>query len=225
MLGRLSVGPLGENVYVLPSRGPGGQEGRCVLVDPGDEAARILSFLDSRGLTPDLVVLSHGHLDHSAAIPELFAAYAARGGSPGLAIHALDASYLGEGGEATNRSTFAAIRALGFFKSYWRPLPAPTLLLEEGSLVPGTGFRVIHSPGHTAGSICLYDEAAGILVSGDTLFRDGIGRSDGPDSDGAALGRSIRRLMALPPSTEVLPGHGEPTTIGREAPSFSFGDD
>ena len=216
------VGPLGENAYILPAREPAGA---CILVDPGDEAERIVAFLDSRSLKPSLIVLTHGHLDHTAAIPEIVAAFAARGLRVGLAVHALDARYLGKEGEATNRSTFAAIRAMGYFKSYWRPLPEADLLLEDGSPVPGTSFEVIHTPGHTAGSICLYDKAAGILVSGDTLFRDGVGRTDGPDSDGAELGKSLERLVALPPGTEVFPGHGEPTTIGREkAVLASFGD-
>ena len=218
MLERLRVGPIGENAYIIPANG---DEGDCVLVDPGDEAERIVALLDSRGLRPSLIALTHGHLDHIAAIPEVVAAFEARGRRPRVAIHALDACYLGEEGEAANRATFAAIRALGYFKHYWRPMPAPDLLLEEGSPIPGTSFALIHTPGHTRGSACFYDAAAAILVSGDTLFQDGVGRTDGPDSDGEALARSLERLVALPPATEVFPGHGEPTTIGRERRSLS----
>ncbi len=219
MLERLRVGPIGENAYVLPSTGPAGEGGRCVLVDPGDEGGRILSFLDDRRLVPDWIVATHGHLDHTAAIPDIVSAFASRGRAPRLAVHALDSGYFGATGEARNRELFAAIRALGYFKSYWRDLPAPDLLLEEGGAIPGSAYRVIHTPGHTAGSVCLYDEAAGLLVSGDTLFRDGVGRTDGPDSDPAALEASLKRLFALPAGTKVFPGHGEPTTIGREAGS------
>jgi hydroxyacylglutathione hydrolase len=211
MLERLTVGPIGENAYVLLS------EGSCVLVDPGDEAPRILSFLDSRGLVPSLMVATHGHLDHTAAIPELLAAWRGRGMTVRLAAHSGDAGYFGPGGEEMNRSLFAAIRALGYFNTYWRPLPEPDILLSDGDAIPGSAYRVIHSPGHSRGSICLYDEASAILVSGDTLFRDGVGRTDGPDSDPAALDESLRRLFALPPATRVFPGHGEETTIGREA--------
>lgn len=219
MLERLRVGPIGENVYLLPAA----EEGRCLVVDPGDEAARIVSLLDGHGLVPSLVVATHGHLDHTAAIPELLAVFASRGTRIGIAVHCLDADYFGAKGEATNRAVFSAIHALGYFKNYWHSLPSPELLLAEGDFVPGSAYRVIHTPGHTRGSICLYDEAAGILVSGDTLFQAGAGRTDGPDSEPAALERSISRLLALPPETRVFPGHGEPTTIGAEAPFYGAG--
>jgi len=216
MLERLKVGPLGENAYIIPACGESGEGDRCILVDPGDEGARILAFLDSRGLTPLLIAATHGHLDHTSAIPDILAAFATRGIEVPIAAHALDADYFGERAEASNRGLFSAIRALGYFKSYWRPLPAARILLVEGEALPGTAYRVIHTPGHTAGSVCLHDEAAGILISGDTLFRDGVGRTDGPDSDPAALEASLARLLALPPGTRVFPGHGEPTSIGRE---------
>ena len=211
MLERLTVGPIGENVYVLASK-----DG-CILVDPGDEAPRILGFLDSRGLLPLSVVVTHGHLDHTAAIPELFAAWRARGLSIPLAVHSRDAAYFGAKGEETNRSLFASIRASSFFKTYWRPLPEPDILLSDGDLLLGGAFRVIHSPGHSRGSVCLYREADSLLISGDTLFLGGYGRTDCLDSDPAALEESIGRLFALPPSTRVFPGHGEETTIGRES--------
>ena len=77
-------------------------------------------------------------------------------------------------------------------------------------------MKVIHTPGHSAGSICLYDAESAFLISGDTLFRDGVGRTDGPDSDVRALEHSLARLAVLPRDTVVFPGHGSRTTIGRE---------
>lgn len=220
MIERLSVGPIGENAYVLPLDGSAGDlsgGGSCILVDPGDEGGRILGFLDSRNLVPEIILLTHGHLDHTAAIPELMAAWTGRDQRPRIAIHRDDAPYLGSRGEETNRRVFVAIRAMGYFRNYWRPLPEPDILLEDGDFLPASSWRVIHTPGHTAGSICLYDESRGILISGDTLFREGVGRADGPDSDPVALERSISsRLFSLPEGTSVFPGHGEPTTIGRE---------
>ncbi|HTX74266.1 MAG TPA: MBL fold metallo-hydrolase [Rectinemataceae bacterium] len=210
MVERLSVGPIGENSYVLPQR-----EG-CVVVDPGDEASRILSFIRSRGYGPLCIVATHGHLDHTAAIPELLAAWSAEGLTVPVMVHRADVGYFGEGAEATNRELFTAIRALGYFRSYWRPIPDADRLLDDGDLIPGTAIRVIHTPGHTRGSICLYDESEGWLISGDTLFRDGVGRTDGPDSDAGDLELSLGRLFDLPASTHVFPGHGEPTTIARE---------
>jgi hydroxyacylglutathione hydrolase len=211
MVERLSVGPIGENAYVIEVNG------RCALVDPGDEAQRILSFLDSRELRPTLIVATHGHLDHTAAIPALLEAWRSRGLSVSLAAHKADADYFGEKAEEANRDLFAAIRASGYFKRYWRPIPKPDFFLADGDELPGLPYRVIHSPGHSPGSICLYDAASGILLSGDTLFRDGVGRTDGPDSDSFALEASLKRLFELPPETRVFPGHGEETTIGRES--------
>jgi hydroxyacylglutathione hydrolase len=211
MLERLRVGPIGENAYIMTDKA-----GCCILIDPGDEASRILSFLASHSLRPTHIVCTHGHLDHTGAISELMAVWESRGMMASLAVHGFDADYFGDKGEVTNRQLFAAIHALGYFDSYWRPLPSPELLLSDGDLIPSSTLRVIHTPGHTKGSICLHDEKAGILISGDTLFRDGVGRTDGPDSDSDALRRSLDRLFALPPETKVFPGHGEPTTIARE---------
>jgi glyoxylase-like metal-dependent hydrolase (beta-lactamase superfamily II) len=221
MIERMTVGPIGENVYVLPfdSKTSLDEEGSpCLLVDPGDEAERIAAFLESRRLDLRCVVLTHGHLDHTAALPALYAAWGARGAVlPPLAVHKDDLRYLGPEAEAANRETFTAIRAIGFFRHYSAPMPPADLVLDDGDFVAGSSWRVLHSPGHTAGSICLYEADLGVLVSGDTLFRDGVGRTDGPDSSARALEKSISgRLFSLPAGTLVYPGHGEPTTIGRE---------
>lgn len=212
MLERLTVGPIGENCYILP-----GEAGECVIVDPGDEAGRILAFLDDRRLRPSLVVATHGHLDHIAALPDLDQAWAERGLLVPLAAHRAELPYFGPAGEATNHSLFVSIRALGYFKSYWKPVREPAILLEDGQFLPGGTWRVIHSPGHSPGSICLYDAERGLLISGDCLFRDGVGRTDGFDASEEALHESLMtRIFVLPASTRVFPGHGEPTTIGRE---------
>ena len=212
MLERLTVGPIGENAYVLIA------DSSCLLVDPGDEAPRILSFLDSRGLVPDLIVATHGHLDHTAAIPELLAAWSGRGIAVPLAAHAADADYFGAKGRGDEPEPL---------RRHPRPRVFQDLLAADpraraSSSPTATRYRAAPTASSTARAIrgdpiCLYDEAASILVSGDTLFRDGFGRTDGPDSDPAALDESLRRLFALPPSTRVFPGHGEETTIGRES--------
>lgn len=205
---RLRVGPIGENVYAV-------QTGSAAfLVDPGDDADAILRFLLEKAIRISLIVLTHGHLDHTAALPGLMEKW--EGELPGIAIHALDAPYMGTRGEETNRLLFETIGASGFFGDFWKKLPEPTLLLAGGDFVPGTGFKVIHTPGHSAGSICLYEGETGVLIAGDTLFRDGIGRADGPDSDPRALQASLARLASLPPETIVFPGHGPRTTLGRE---------
>src|SRR5512142_2383856 len=105
MLTRLTVGPIGANAYVIA------EGSSCLLVDPGAEARRILSFLDSRGLVPAMIVATHGHLDHTAAIPELLAAWRGRGIDVPLAVHADDSAYFGASGELTNRDLFESIGA------------------------------------------------------------------------------------------------------------------
>jgi hydroxyacylglutathione hydrolase len=208
---RLMVGPIGENVYAIESGGTG------VLIDPGANPEGILEFLSGKAISVSLIVLTHGHLDHTAALPALMEAWKAS--PPRIAIHSLDAAYLGLEGEETNRTLFEAIGASGFFQGFWKNLPEPDILLSDGDPIPGTSMKVIHSPGHSAGSICLYDAESAFLVSGDTLFRDGVGRSDGPDSDPRALDASLARLALLPADTLVFPGHGPRTTIGREFPA------
>jgi glyoxylase-like metal-dependent hydrolase (beta-lactamase superfamily II) len=213
MIEALTVGPLGERCYILPAE----EAGTCILVDPGDEARRILARLGELGLQPAVIAFTHGHLDHTAALPDILEALGREGRQTLVAIHREDAPYLGEGAEEKNRLTFSTIRAMGFFKHYFRPMPKASLIVADGDLIPGSTWKVIHTPGHTRGSVCFYDEKAGILVSGDTLFLDGVGRTDGPDSDTTALEASIqKKLFCLPASTIVYPGHGEPTTIGHE---------
>jgi glyoxylase-like metal-dependent hydrolase (beta-lactamase superfamily II) len=210
MLERLRVGPLYVNAYILRT------EESCVLVDPGDDPAATLSFLDARGLTPSIIAATHGHLDHTAAIPALLATWRSRGREVPVAAHAADAAYYGESAEATNRALFASTGGLEYFEAFWGGAPLASIFLEEGDVVPGTELRVILTPGHSPGSICLYDGAAGTLISGDTLFRDGVGRTDFLDSNPALLEESLARILELPPKTRVLPGHGPETTIERE---------
>ena len=214
MIESLPVGPIGERCYLVPAQG----SGTCIVVDPGDEAPLILSAIDRLGLRPVLVALTHGHLDHSAAIPDLMKGLSERGlEAPPIAIHEADAAYLGPEGGETNRLVFSAIRAMGYFRHYYRPLPAASVLLADGDFLPGSDWKVIHTPGHTRGSACFHDAALGVLLSGDTLFRDGVGRTDGPDSDPDLLVSSLRdRLFSLPGQTVVYPGHGDATTIERE---------
>jgi hydroxyacylglutathione hydrolase len=210
MLERLTVGPLWVNCYVASSGGA------CVLVDPGDDPDAALSFLDARGLTPAIVVATHGHLDHTAAIPSLIAAWRSRGLDVPVAAHPADAAYFGGRAEEANKRLFASTGGSDYFEAYWKGAPVATTLLEEGDRVPGTSLIVMSTPGHSPGSICLYDEEAKALIAGDTLFRDGVGRTDFPDSDEALLEASLARLFELPPDTRVLPGHGPETTIRRE---------
>lgn len=210
---RLRVGPIGENAYAIESGGIG------VLVDPGDNPRAILSFLNEKGIQVSIIALTHGHLDHMAALPDLLGMW--EGTRPKIAVHPLDARYLGAAGEAAGQELFEAIHAMGFFRSYWKPMPEPDILLQDGLFIPGTNLKILHTPGHSEGSVCFHEADGNFLVSGDTLFRDGFGRTDGPDSDFGKLRASLELLSGLPPETVVYPGHGPRTTIGRELPNIA----
>ncbi len=210
MITTLSVGPIGVNVHIVDLGG-----GRAVVVDPGAEPERIVAALGGR--TAVCIALTHGHLDHTAGLPGLLAAL----GRVPVAIHSADARYLGTRGEETNLRVFLDLGSRSFFDRYWSPLPEADVLLEDGDSLPGTRIRVLHTPGHTAGSACFYVEEDAALLAGDTLFRGGLGRTDNFDSSEEDILDSIRRrILVLPPDTTVYPGHGETTTVAAERPYF-----
>jgi len=187
------VGALETNCYLVSCP----ETGQTVVIDPADEAERILRVLRAHRLTPAVVVNTHGHADHIGANDAF--------GAP-VAIHRRDADCLCQ-----------PQRNLSWMSGASLVCRAPQRLLEEGDTIEAGAVRlaVIHTPGHTPGSICLL--SAGVLFSGDTLFADGVGRTDLPGGDEAALRRSLReKVLVLPDSTRVLPGHGPETTIGAE---------
>jgi len=198
---RLTLGPLETNCWIV-SDDAGGP---AVVIDPADDADRILETLGDRAVRA--VILTHGHFDHLGGATPLVAAT----GAP-LLVHGEDA-----GSITTAVGTGGA--AFGFDVS---GPPADGLLADGDTVVAGdVSLLVLHTPGHTPGGICLFatsaDGSAPHLFSGDTLFAGSVGRTDFPGGDGRALSRSIARTLApLPEDTVVHPGHGPDTTIGRE---------
>lgn len=200
----LQLGSLETNCWLV-----GDDAGeQAVVIDPAGDHRVILDAIGERHLTA--VVLTHCHFDHIEGARGLVA----QTGAP-LIAHVLDAAFLSEAA-----GTGSAIFGFGDITA-----PAPDRLLEDGDVVEAAGlhFEVLHTPGHTPGSISLFVSAAdtgGVphLFSGDTLFAGSVGRTDFPRGDGQALRQSLaRKLVALPPETRVHPGHGPDTTIGREA--------
>lgn len=192
-----------------------------VVVDPGADARALLSALGGAPVVG--IYLSHGHIDHCAALAELLGMLKARGSHPPVAIHADDARFLGPEGLRLNRKALTSagiplMRALNPAS-----LPSADILLAEGPLPFAPAWRLIHSPGHSPGSSCLYHEPCealpqGALISGDTLFKAGMGRVDLPGGDEATLLGSLRRLFSeLPADCPVYPGHGPSTRLGLEA--------
>ena len=177
----------------------GGTPGRAVLIDPADDAPGLLRILDGLGLAPEAVLLTHGHYDHILAVPGLQKRW------PDLPVycHPLDVPRaLTERDMGLTRPTVASFANL-------RPLADG----QELTLA-GLTFRVLHTPGHTPGSVTFQTGEA--LFTGDTLFHGDIGRTDFEGGSMPDMRASLKRLAVLPDQTVVLPGHGEQTTIGAE---------
>ena len=180
------VPPLDNAVYVIADT-----RGDALVIDPSFGEREVLTALREHSLHAVEILNTHGHPDHVFAD----AAVKAATGAP-LAIHRLDAYRLEE-----QQDPVSAER-----------------LLDEGDVarIGDLALRVLHTPGHTEGSVCFYVPQERMLFSGDTLFNAGLGRSDLPGGDTHALVASLHRLLTLPDATVVYPGHGTHTTIGAE---------
>ncbi|MBF0563872.1 MAG: MBL fold metallo-hydrolase [Nitrospirae bacterium] len=199
---RLVVGPLEVNCYIVTDE----STKDTAIVDPGDEPDRLLDYINENALITRYIICTHTHFDHIGAIPELKEATKAT-----LIIHKEDLSIYDMAKDMAN-----------FWGHQLGPLPRPDLLVSEGDLIPlgSYTFKVLHTPGHTPGGMCLL--ADGVLISGDTLFAGSVGRTDFPGGSMSQLKSSFRRLLTLPGETRVLPGHGPATTIADEVKDNFF---
>lgn len=213
---QLVTGPLSVNTWFIPLA-----DGSVVIVDPGGDDDLIIAHLEETGSVPAAVALTHGHFDHLVALPALLRAY------PGLpvAIHEADSRFLGPEALERHLAFFTAIGGASIVRRYGESLPPPTGFLRDGEDLSrafgfatgeDTGWKVLHTPGHSEGSVCLHNAREKILISGDTLFNAGFGRTDGAGGSQDKLEASLRLLSALDPDTVVLPGHGQRTRIGDE---------
>ncbi|MDD3481020.1 MAG: MBL fold metallo-hydrolase [Patescibacteria group bacterium] len=193
----LKVGELPTNCYI----GVLGN-GDAFVVDPGDEAARIIEELEkTKGINLRYVLLTHGHYDHVLAVDDLAIKYP----QASVVIHEEDIKL------------FQELSAQGIFvKKILHNPKAEVVAVSEGSTLKFGDeiIKIIHTPGHTKGSVCYY--LGDTLFSGDTLFYHTYGRIDLPWSDPGSMKESIDKLLHLPDKTRVLPGHGKETTIGEE---------
>ena len=195
----LPVGPLQCNCSIFGDETT--RDG--LVVDPGDEISEILSLIERHGLTVKAIVITHAHIDHIGGAQKLKQAT----GAP---------VYMNPADEGLQKMLDVQAAWLGM------PLPEAVEIdspaNDGGRLAIGAAeFHVMHTPGHTPGSISLWIPSEQKLVAGDTLFRDSIGRTDLPGGDGRQILRSIHdKLLPLAEETVVIPGHGDLTTIGRE---------
>jgi len=199
------VGPLHCNCTIL------GDEvtHEAVVVDPGDNIPEILSRLQKHGLTLRQIVVTHAHIDHVGG-----AALLRKSTGAPVVMNQQDLGLLG----------------MMEMQAGWLGVPTPQVAPPDASAEDGLTIglatlpaQVLHTPGHTPGSICLLFPDHHLLLAGDTLFAGSIGRTDLPGGDGQQILRSLRaRLLVLPDSTRVLPGHGPETTIGEERQSNPF---
>ena len=201
----LAVGPLQCNCSIFGDEA----SGEAMVVDPGDEIERIQEILHRRNLKVKAIVITHAHIDHIGGAQKLKKAT----GAP---------IYMNTQDQMLQQMLPA--------QAAWLGVKTPEAAQIDSNatdgdtlLIGAAEFHVLHTPGHTQGSISLYAPGEKKLVAGDTLFRDSIGRTDLPGGDGKQIIRSIHdKLMPLPEETVVIPGHGELTTIGREKEENPF---
>ena len=192
-----------ENTYLVIDEAAA----QCAVIDPGEEADRILHEIAGAGARPTAIWITHAHLDHVMGVARVRWETAAP-----VYLHPAD------------RELYDRAVQQGFaFGVAVEPPPAPDGALAAGDTIQvgQLRFAVRHAPGHSPGSVCLVGE--GVVFSGDVLFAGSIGRTDLPGGSSETLLQSIRNvLFAFPDSTVVYSGHGEPTTIGREKRTNPF---
>ena len=187
------VGPIMTNCYILCDEAAK----VCAVIDPGDEPKRIEAMIASCGCSPVMILLTHGHFDHCTGVAGLLEKW------PDLPVYIHEADVTdSSGGELTFR------RLDEKNQRYW----------HEGDTltVGGLTLRVMETPGHSRGSVCLLVEGQGVIFSGDTLFRGNCGRCDFPGGDYRAMLRSLARLGRLEGQYQVYPGHEAATDMDYE---------
>ena len=192
------VGGVGTNCYIVRRE----NSDQCVVLDPGYSGRKIARYIHNEGCKLEDVLLTHGHFDHMMGVTFLMEEAGGR-----LCAFEDEQAVLEDPGMNVTAMAGSAMTLQA------------DVYFRDGQVYETAGmkFTVIHTPGHTKGSCCYYFESDKILISGDTLFQESVGRTDLPTGSMGTLVRSVReKLLALPEDVKVYPGHGESTTIGHE---------
>lgn len=203
-IGRMVVGAVQTNCYFLQNV----ETNEVIVIDPADKGGKIYEELTNRGYKIQAILLTHGHFDHVMGVDELRKLSGAK-------------VYLGEQEEKLISNADLNVSAM-FGTPY---TTTADIFVKDGQVLELAGMKiqVIHTPGHTAGGVSYYLEEEGILICGDTLFLESVGRTDFPTSSTAELRASIReKLFLLPDDVYVYPGHGSTTTIEHEKENNPF---
>ncbi len=194
---KYSVGAMGTNAYILLDE----ESKAAALVDPGDEGKKLLTALEGKGAVLRYIILTHAHFDHILALSEIKEAT----GAP-ILVHKDDAQMLSD----------SSLNLVSRFSRSDVVFPEADRLLSDGDIIKlgSADIKIIHTPGHTLGSICL--SIGDDLISGDTLFRESIGRYDFPCGDYSAILESLEKIKGLGIKGKIYPGHGMSTTLEHE---------
>ncbi|MBC8413256.1 MAG: MBL fold metallo-hydrolase [Nitrospira sp.] len=196
ILKRVTVGQLDTNAYIIGDE----SKGTAIIVDPGDSADRIMEVVRQNDLRVESIIFTHAHFDHIGAAGDIKKETGAD-----IYLHSDDLE------------TYDLARDQAAFWGYEvKDLPKPDKHLDEGDevRVGKLSFRVLHTPGHSRGGICLLGE--GVLITGDTIFAGSVGRTDFPGGSIAELKKSFKRIVELPEDTLIYPGHGPDSSVKKE---------
>ena len=195
----LALGPLNTNCYITSCP----QTLETIIIDPADEGSLISEKILEQKLKPKYIILTHGHFDHVLGLLEVKLNF-----DIPILIHTDDQFLLKK----------TQSNAHHWLKMKVDPVPpADSYLKDDQTIKFGTQtLKIIHSPGHTPGSICLYSAQNKLCFTGDTLFKNAIGRTDLSYSDPKLMQQSLKKLFKLPATTTIYPGHGTTSTISEE---------
>lgn len=198
----LVIGPLQVNCFIIYDEG----RDDAIVVDPGDEAEKIIKLIEDRKLKVSRIVCTHAHFDHVGAVARMKEKTGAA-----VMLHKGDLDIY-----------MRADKQGALWGFHIEQPPAPDMHMLEGDEIAVGRFRlkVLHTPGHSPGGICLYGE--GVIITGDTIFAGSVGRTDFPGGSLDELKKSFARIIALPAQTRMFPGHGPLSTVGNEKKNNFF---